>query len=972
MPNLADLTDYDPQSVIPEADGIRRVYITGNSSLPVDNTVVNGAPEAVVEIPVSQPSRSSSLVNSVINKLFRDDDQRYQLWPEKIVREALTGANAVMKEGSNLGLRREDVTDIPAPSMPTKDSTWLGEKLGIAPVYATPQDSIIEKAQAISALAGTGGLAGTESGAVLNATPSLRPALKYKDRLYKGKEGQQHMDVIPKELYPEFEKMAMSGEDISHYNFGFINDKGQFLTREKALEYGINTGLIDPHAGKFGALTSTLMADSSKPGTAIEAMAQSRKFDFSKPSAGTNVAKIGDTEIIYGVGKNNDVELTLIKTPKDKRGEGSARAALEQFTKEADEAGKRIMLNADPMDKATSKSGLVDFYKSLGFVRNAGNKRDFSTRAEYIREPVIKADSSKEGAAIQANKPTFYSAVEHNLNAIPQSKMTGEQWLGTLSNKPGVKGEELDWTGLKGFLEENKGKPVTKEQIQEHLASNKVELKEVTREHSPAVYDENTGMPNKRLNENQLPTKYHSYQLPGGENYREVLLTLPKKTGPKEAEALAITKRMSSGEFNHLDEAGRAELFKKLETLNKEKNAEVAANSPYKSSHWDEPNILAHVRMNDRTIDGKKSLHLEEIQSDWHQQGRDKGYKSEGSLAKFNELYKQQEEAKAELSSVMNKVIKDSKLPSAKEAIEKGLSQEERAGLVEQRRNAYLKNDRYVELLNKIKSLDEEISAVNPSSKVPDAPFKKSWHELALKRMIREAAEKGYDRLSWTPGEAQAARYDLSKSIDSLHYDPKTQTVKGFKDGKPVVEQKAAPDKLPDIVGKEAAKNLLDTKPSINKTYERYDSAGEPSSVHSLEGQQLKIGGEGMKGFYDQIIPKALEKLGKEHGVKVKQYQVETHKGFPEKISVYDKDVNHVKDFKTMDDARAYLNNPANGLKGGSIKGNKAVPPKTEPVYYIDIPQSLRDTAMHKGFPLFSSTHMFTPVSHDPFNEKSK
>lgn len=311
MPNLAELTDYDPQSVIPEADGIRRVYITGNSSsLPVDNTVFNGVPEAVVEAPVSQPSRASSLVNSVINKLFRDDDQRYQLWPEKVVREALTGANKVMEEGSNLGLRREDVTDIPAPSMPTKDSTWLGEKLGIAPVYATPQDSIIEKALAISALAGTGGLAGTKSGAVLNATPSLRPALKYKDKLYKGKEGQQHLDVIPENLYGDFQKKAMSGEDIKEYNFGFVNDKGQFLTREKALEYGINTGLIDPQAGKYGALTSTLMADSSKPGTAIEAVAKTA--------------------------------------------------------------------------------------------------------------------------------PTFYSAVEHNVASIPQAKMTGDQWLGTLANKPGV------------------------------------------------------------------------------------------------------------------------------------------------------------------------------------------------------------------------------------------------------------------------------------------------------------------------------------------------------------------------------------------------------------------------------------------------------------------------------------------------------------------------------------------------------
>jgi hypothetical protein len=104
-----------------------------------------------------------------------------------------------------------------------------------------------------------------------NKGPFLRPALKYKDKLYKGKEGQQHMDVIPESMYPDFQKKAMSGGDIAEYNFGFINDKGHFLSREKALQYGIDNGIIDPQAGKFGALTSTMAADSSKPGVAIEA-----------------------------------------------------------------------------------------------------------------------------------------------------------------------------------------------------------------------------------------------------------------------------------------------------------------------------------------------------------------------------------------------------------------------------------------------------------------------------------------------------------------------------------------------------------------------------------------------------------------------------------------------------------------------------------------------------------------------------
>jgi hypothetical protein len=48
----------------------------------------------------------------------------------------------------------------------------------------------------------------------------------------------------------------------------------------------------------------------------------------------------------------------------------------------------------------------------------------------------------------------------------------------------------------------------------------------------------------------------------------------------------------------------------------------------FRSTHFDQPNILAHLRVNDRTVDGKKTLFVEEIQSDWHQAGRKKGYAS--------------------------------------------------------------------------------------------------------------------------------------------------------------------------------------------------------------------------------------------------------------------------------------------------------------------------------------------------------
>lgn len=53
-----------------------------------------------------------------------------------------------------------------------------------------------------------------------------------------------------------------------------------------------------------------------------------------------------------------------------------------------------------------------------------------------------------------------------------------------------------------------------------------------------------------------------------------------------------------------------------------------------------------------------------------------------------------------------------------------------------------------------------------------------------------------------------------------------------------------------------------------------------------------------------------------------------------------------------------------------ALGGKEIIKATKEPIHYIDIPQSLKDKAMSKGFPLFSSTHMFTPISGDPFNDK--
>ena len=56
-----------------------------------------------------------------------------------------------------------------------------------------------------------------------------------------------------------------------------------------------------------------------------------------------------------------------------------------------------------------------------------------------------------------------------------------------------------------------------------------------------------------------------------------------------------------------------------------ENNSAKLADDTFDASHWEESDVLAHIRTKDRIADdGGKVLYIEEIQSDWGQQGKTK------------------------------------------------------------------------------------------------------------------------------------------------------------------------------------------------------------------------------------------------------------------------------------------------------------------------------------------------------------
>jgi hypothetical protein len=518
----------------------------------------------------------------------------------------------------------------------------------------------------------------------------------------------------------------------------------------------------------------------------------------------------------------------------------------------------------------------------------------------------------------------FYSAVEETVANLPQAKGTGQQFLAQISKTAGVKPEEIQWTGLDEFLKGKKS--VTKQEVQDYLAANRVDVREVRLGDSPfleqAFNDRfarrgfsmvqtddgpqftQTDMTGRRqLTYGELPediqatiqnqivpgTNFGKYTLPGGENYREILLTLPSSR--------PSIKNMSPAEYNAAVEA-----------------ADRAGVQDFRTTHFDQPNILAHLRVNDRTVDGKKTLFVEEIQSDWHQAGRKKGYKSEIDPNENASLVKQYDSLTAKRRQIEEIVATgDDASPVTQNAIQ-NLNQI----------NAEL--ERVSDRLSEIRTAARE--------GVPDAPFKTSWHELSLKRAIQEAAEKGYDQIAFTTGKTQAERYDLSKQIDEINVVGRTNAVTGEKsksvaldtvDGQSI-RLGVAPDGTVDNVNDQAMNNLIGKNLDEVVGKELAKKIIEGGS-QTISGEGLKVGGEGMKGFYDNILPKSLDKLGKKFDAKVTKTTMKAGESSLQPSMVRTE-------------------------TGTELRATAKAAPEVE-IWKMDITPKMRESVVSKGQPLF-------------------
>jgi hypothetical protein len=393
-----------------------------------------------------------------------------------------------------------------------------------------------------------------------------------------------------------------------------------------------------------------------------------------------------------------------------------------------------------------------------------------------------------------ANKVGFYNPAEKAALNLQRKKGPGSAFVSDMQKTPGVNQERLNDLGL-GDLASRPD--VTRDEILEAAEQNRIPLRETVRRpyeegseysetldglkesnrfyeggiqqmrdeiarvsamapDSPMIaqferkieaMQEKIAQNKERIAAKQPslygPDSHPEYNMPGGENYREIRVGLPD-TSKKEFAWEAFDPANPSGQMFATEAEARAAIKNKPGSVLAK--VEVSESNPAfydRNHHGDEPNVLFHLRVADHTdAEGKRGLLIDELQSDWHQKGREKGYKA-SSARPFSQIDKDIDAVLAELRS--------------KPGVSYAPSADDWA--------------KHPEIMAKADALIAERDlATKTKRSVPNAPFKDNWYQLGLKRAIKEAADTGMDRVYLTTGNRQTLRYSEDQRKGMEHW----------------------------------------------------------------------------------------------------------------------------------------------------------------------------------------------------------
>ncbi|MDB4725936.1 hypothetical protein OAF54_00775 [bacterium] len=389
-----------------------------------------------------------------------------------------------------------------------------------------------------------------------------------------------------------------------------------------------------------------------------------------------------------------------------------------------------------------------------------------------------------------------------------------------------------------------------------------------------------------------------SYALPGGENQREFYLTLPRDVnGNTQIEDWLVPGAHQIG------------------------NAEA------------DNRLAVRIRVNDRIVDGKRILFIEEMQGDRQQEARDRGgfkkaaptlgnstprdiWNNDPDIKRFSLMYTDQRlraENPTQFNNLWDQVYARNAIPDS-------------MGL-----------DEFFETLR----------GKDRSGRPPSIPWgtDSEWGALALKRVLLKAVEEGYDSVAWTPGSVQIDRYTetLRQNVDEIIYEfdeeDGTYGIEGVKGGKLTYGQDGLGEQeLVKLLGKPITKQIIEDTGNAD-----HDMPLRPDA-RVISGDGLSIGGEGMINFYDRVVPNIAKKLGKKFGAKVSTTTINAGP------KVADRNFND--EIRQLEGGQLYLDGQATLDELQTANPDFEFDQMKE-VWAFEITEKMRDSIQREGLPLF-------------------
>lgn len=513
--------------------------------------------------------------------------------------------------------------------------------------------------------------------------------------------------------------------------------------------------------------------------------------------------------------------------------------------------------------------------------------------AEKFREQI---NSEQEEVRHRERKKltgsVFFSNAEYSVKNIQQTRATPQQWLAMIQKNGGLKVGEDEWLGLSDWLKTEDKKSITKQEILDFIARNEIQVEEVELQEEITPY--------KTWDVSHEKPDFNTYPL----MREKIAYLLAQKYAfvPSDSEIKKLSEDILNGKackaifkaaleelqflnqgnfkilyspefdlyetekglFTSIKSAARSlkesfidEIRLEYTTEGLQNKREVVLSVPHIEKWNSDDNIhfgevgdgrtVAWVRFGEtKDKEGKRVLVIDEIQSNRHQIGRTSGY-----LEDFALQYAERPEA-----PYINRHIETLRLYKNQEISAKEANERDKE-LKEDIKQAGIDISKTMELAATYRKEYEK------HNYPPKAPFAKNWQELVLKRMLRYAAEQGYDKIAWTKGEQQVERYDLAKIFDELSWEKKgkryniygaiNDVMNGEFGERELIKRDVKVSELAGLLGQDLAEKIMSSE----------------NNYGSFKGLELRIGGKGMIGFYDKILVDFVNKYGKKWGVSV-------------------------------------------------------------------------------------------------------